>query len=86
MIAQEAVKVLRDDLSQGFDHILMARCADKSRANEVYEYYKQFSDLNPILVYSGIPNKKEILDAIINKDHKIIVAVNMLGKVLIFRN
>ncbi|HCQ9887268.1 TPA: DEAD/DEAH box helicase family protein [Acinetobacter baumannii] len=80
IIAQEAVKVLRDDLSKGFDHILMARCADKSRANEVFEYYKQFTDLNPILVYSGIPNKKEILDAIINKDHKIIVAVNMLGE------
>lgn len=80
LIAQQAVETLREDLSQGFDHILMARCADKKRANEVFEYYKQFKDLNPILVYSGIPKKIEILEAIVKKEHKIIVAVNMLGE------
>lgn len=80
LIAQQAVETLREDLSQGFDHILMARCADKTRANEVFEYYKQFTDLNPILIYSGIPKKKEILEAIVKKEHKIIVAVNMLGE------
>lgn len=80
MIAEQAVGILREDLSQGFDHILMARCADKSRANEVFEYYRQYTDLNPVLVYSSIPNKKEILDAIVKKEHKIIVAVNMLGE------
>lgn len=80
LIAQQAVATLREDLSQGLDHILMARCADKTRANEVFECYKQFTDLNPILVYSGIPKKKEILEAIVKKEHKIIVAVNMLGE------
>ena len=80
LIAQQAVETLREDLSRGLDHILMARCADKTRANEVFEYYRQFPDLNPVLVYSGIPKKKEILEAIIRKEHKIIVAVNMLGE------
>lgn len=80
MIAHQAVEILKDDISQGFDHILMARCADKSRADEVFQYYKQFTDLNPILIYSGIPKKKEILEAIVKKEHKIIVAVNMLGE------
>ncbi|MFW1938680.1 DEAD/DEAH box helicase [Acinetobacter baumannii] len=80
MIAQQAVDILREDLSKGYDHILMARCSDKSRANEVFEYYKNFTDLSPILVYSGIPNSKKILEDIVNKKHKIIVAVNMLGE------
>lgn len=80
LIANQAVEILKEDLSQGLDHILMARCADKTRANEVFEYYKQFTELNPVLVYSGIPKKKEILEAIVKKEHKIIVAVNMLGE------
>ena len=80
LIAHQAVEILKEDLSKGLDHILMARCADKTRANEVFEYYKQFTELNPVLVYSGIPKKKEILEAIVKKEHKIIVAVNMLGE------
>lgn len=80
LIAKHAVETLREDLSKGLDHILMARCADKTRANEVFEYYKQFTELNPVLVYSGILKKKEILAAIVKKEHKIIVAVNMLGE------
>lgn len=64
MIAQQAVEILKKDLSQGLDHILMARCADKTRANEA-EFYKQFTEFNPVLVYSGIPKKKEILESIV---------------------
>ena len=67
-------------ITNGFDHILMARCETKTRAQEVFEIYRKHADLNPVLVYSGITGKKEILDQIIRGEHKIIVAVNMLGE------
>lgn len=79
-IAAKAVEKLREDLGEGYDHILMARCENKTRAEEIFELYEQYGDLNPILVHSSIPNKKSVLEAIVNCEHKIIVAVNMLGE------
>lgn len=80
LIADKAVGQLRLDIANGFDHILMARCETKTRAQEIFEIYKEHRDLNPVLVYSGIAGKKEILEQIIRCEHKIIVAVNMLGE------
>ena len=39
-IAEMAVKKLREDIDSGLDHILMARCEDKKRAEEVFKIYK----------------------------------------------
>jgi superfamily II DNA or RNA helicase len=81
VIAKKAVEQLRIDLGKGFDHILMARCENKTRANEIYEIYRRsYVDLNPVMIHSSIPNKKDITEAIIKGDHKIIVAVNMLAE------
>lgn len=80
LIAEKAVNQLREDISNGYDHILMARCENKTRAQEVFEYYETYADLNPTLIYSGITDKKEILEGILKGEHKIIVAVNMLGE------
>ncbi|WP_338815660.1 DEAD/DEAH box helicase family protein (plasmid) [Bernardetia sp. Wsw4-3y2] len=80
IIAEKAVEILRKDIDLGYNHILMARCENKTRAKEIFEIYKEFKDLNPIMVHSSIPTKKNILEAIINCEHKIIVAVNMLGE------
>lgn len=80
LIAETAVARLREDISNGYNHILMARCETKSKAEKVFEIYSKFDDLNPVMVYSSIPNKKETLKSIINLEHKIIVAVNMLGE------
>ena len=80
IIANKAVEKLREDIASGYNHILMARCENKSRAKEIFEIYEEFEDLNPIMVHSSIANKKEILKSIVNCEHKIIVAVNMLGE------
>lgn len=80
IIADKAVEKLREDIASGYNHILMARCENKSRAKEIFEIYEEFEDLNPIMVHSSIANKKEILESIVNCEHKIIVAVNMLGE------
>jgi superfamily II DNA or RNA helicase len=80
LIANKAVEKLRSDIALGYNHILMARCENKIRAKEIFEIYEQFEDLNPVLVHSSVTNKKAILEAIVNCEHKIIVAVNMLGE------
>lgn len=80
IIAEKAIEKLREDLSAGYNHILMARCVDKTRAEEVFELYRSYTDLNPVMIHSSITGKKEILEQIVNGDHKIIVAVNMLGE------
>ncbi|MDM1391303.1 DEAD/DEAH box helicase family protein [Myroides marinus] len=80
LIAQKAVDKLREDLDNGYSHILMARCVNKVRAEEIFKYYEEYEDLNPVLIHSSISGKNEILQNIVNGNHKIIVAVNMLGE------
>lgn len=80
LIAEKAVAQLREDIANDYEHILMARCENKTRAQQVFEFYRTYTDLNPTLIYSGIPDKKEIMQKILNGEHKIIVAVNMLGE------
>lgn len=79
-IAIQAVEILRMDIAAGKDHILMARCKDKQRANAVFEYYKNYADLRPVVIYSGISGQRALLEEIKRKEHKIIVCVNMLGE------
>jgi superfamily II DNA or RNA helicase len=80
IIAEKAVEKLREDLGNGLNHILMARCENKNRAEAIFELYKDNEDLNPVLVHSSVTGKNEILEKIVKGEHKIIVAVNMLGE------
>ncbi|MBA4056886.1 MAG: restriction endonuclease subunit R, partial [Marivirga sp.] len=79
-IAEVAVQKLREDKALGHQHILMARCADKKRAEEVFPLYSQHIDLNPIIIHSSVPSKNSIIQAIREKKHSIIVCVDMLGE------
>ena len=63
-IAEKAVEILKADLAKGYDHIVMARCKNKARANEVYKIYQQYQDYDPVIVYSGMPNAIGTLKAI----------------------
>lgn len=42
-IAAKAVDLLANDLEEGFDHILMARCATISNANRIIELYRELN-------------------------------------------
>ncbi|PRY13776.1 superfamily II DNA or RNA helicase [Pontibacter ummariensis] len=79
-IAERAVERLIQDRAQGYNHLLMARCSTKERATKVYDLYKDYADLNPVMIYSGAPNFRETYERIINKEAKIIVCVDMLGE------
>lgn len=71
---------LREDIENGYPHILMARCMNKDRADEVFSYYEQHEDLNPIKVYTGLAGLANIIRSIKNREHSIIVCVDMLGE------
>ncbi|HAT1994249.1 TPA: DEAD/DEAH box helicase family protein [Legionella pneumophila] len=80
-IANEAVSSLSRDLSEGFNHILMARCNTKQKADKVFKIYQEnYAHLNPILIHSSVPQREKKLQAIIRKEHRIVVCVNMLGE------
>lgn len=79
-IAKKAIEILRSDLNNEYDHIVMARCKNKSRAREVFKVYQQYQEYNPVVVYSGMPNAIGTLKSIKEKKHRIIVCVNMLGE------
>lgn len=79
-IAERAVQQLREDIANGYNHIIMARCKDKTRAKEVFKYYEQYEDLNPVMVYTNIGGLDKKIEAIKRREHSIIVCVNMLGE------
>ena len=72
--------ILKSDLENGYDHIVMARCKSKKRAEEVYKVYQEYKEYSPVVVYSDMPNSSIILNEIKEKKHRIIVCVNMLGE------
>lgn len=80
MIADKAVSILRDDIRNGYPHIILARCMSKHRAEEVFQYYSLHTDLNPVVVYNNKPGLKNILENIKAKKHSIIICVDMLGE------
>ena len=79
-IAKKAIDLLREDIANGFDHIMMARASTIERAKSIFKIYSNEKDLNPVLINSQTKNKKEVLAAIRNREHKIIVCVDMLGE------
>jgi superfamily II DNA or RNA helicase len=79
-IAEQAIKLLKQDISNGYDHILMARASSISKAEKIFKIYSQYQELNPILINSKVGKKKEILDSIKSLNHRIIVCVDMLGE------
>ncbi len=79
-IAKKAVEQLRADLADGYNHFIMARCKDKIRAKEVFEYYKDFDEFNPVMVYTGVAALKDKIEAIKRGEHSIIICVSMLGE------
>ncbi len=83
LIAETAVKQLQTDLQNGYDHILMVRVNKIARAEEIFPYYENYAEYKPIIIHSQIKPKshvKEIVNDIINRKHRIIICVDMLGE------
>lgn len=81
VLASTGVDRLRKDLEK-YDHILMARCNSRTKADAVFEIYKEYADLNPVIIHTGLSQKEraEAKEKILTKQAKIIVCVDMLGE------
>lgn len=81
-IARVAIEKLREDLRNGYDHILMARVNTVSRAKAVFELYREHEEFNPVQIHTGlsVTERRDIRRQIIEKQTRIIVCVDMLGE------
>ncbi|UUC91574.1 DEAD/DEAH box helicase [Comamonas sp. C11] len=80
VVADKAVELLRSDRKQGFNHLLMVRARSQKRAEALFELYKEHEDLTPILIHSKVLGRAKLMSDIVEKKHKIIVCVDMLGE------
>lgn len=83
-IAEIAVELLRKDLSDGYNHVLLARAKTKKRAEELFEkVYSQYGDLEPVLIHSGVKPvslNRDSLQKVRSGKAKIVVCVDMFGE------
>jgi len=82
-IASKAVDILRKDLDDGYDHLMMARVSTQHRAEEIFNIYRNIApDLNPVIIHSGLSQRdiRDRLERLIERKAKIAICVDMLGE------
>lgn len=83
-IAEAAVNKLDEDLSKGYNHIILVRANTVSRAKELFtNVYKEFyNHYNPKLILGEMPSreKNDCMDSLKNGDSRIVVCVDMFGE------
>ncbi|REJ90726.1 MAG: type III restriction endonuclease subunit R [Planctomycetota bacterium] len=80
-IAERAIGHLKDDLTAGWDHLLMARCDTIERATSTHGIYESLApEYEPILVHSESAESVQNLDKLRSGKSKIVVCVDMLGE------
>jgi superfamily II DNA or RNA helicase len=80
-IAERAIAQLKEDIAQGLDHRVMARCYRKARAEQVVEIYRQMApELNPVLVISDHKDTDTQVASLRSGESQVVVCVNMLAE------
>ncbi len=82
-IAKIAIKQLKADLEEGFEHVLLARTKSHKRANELFEeVYSNYKEFNPVVIHTGIPValRNKSLQDVREGNSKIVVCVDMFGE------
>ncbi|MCB1643689.1 MAG: DEAD/DEAH box helicase family protein, partial [Xanthomonadales bacterium] len=80
-IATKALELLKIDLEAGFDHILMARCAKISKANQVFGLYQELGpEYEPVVIHSKSGTKEQDLERIRIRHSRIVICVDMFGE------
>lgn len=81
IIAHHAVIKLKEDIGKKLDHLIMARCKNINRANEIHLIYQEIAaEYNPILVHSDGIDVTSELDRLKRRESRIVVCVDMLGE------
>lgn len=83
-IAQAAVKQLKFDLRNGFNHIILVRAKGVQRAKQLFEniYTHYFNQYNPVLIIGEMTvlEKKSNMEALKIGKSQIVVCVDMFGE------
>ena len=82
-VAAKSIEIIRHDISQGLDHILMARASNIRRARQILKLYQELApDLSPITLHSKLSTntRQRGVAALKSLDSRIVVCVNMLGE------
>ena len=80
-IAEAALSTLREDLQNGFNHLMMARCSSIGRAEILHNLYMELApDLNPLLIHSEEKDAVQRIEALLSGRSRVVVCVNMLGE------
>ncbi|WP_412542981.1 DEAD/DEAH box helicase family protein [Longispora sp. K20-0274] len=82
-LARASVERLRQDLTDGYDHLLMARVKSIPRTLEVKEYYDAIAaEFRPVVINSAMPKEqqREALEQLRSGASRIVICVNMLGE------
>ncbi|MFL2079799.1 DEAD/DEAH box helicase [Marinilactibacillus psychrotolerans] len=82
-IAEVALYHLRKDISDGYNHTVLARTKSTKRADELFEkIYSKYIEFNPVVIHSKIKTaeRRESLRKIQNGESKIVVCVDMFGE------
>lgn len=83
-IAEAAVNKLDDDLSKGYNHIILVRANTVPRAKELYVnvYKKFYNHYNPKLILGEMSSKEknDCMDSLKQGDSRIVVCVDMFGE------
>jgi superfamily II DNA or RNA helicase len=81
VIAEAAIARLRDDLAKGFNHLMMVRCKNITKARKVHAIYDSLAkDLKPLLLHSKVGNSDALIKQLRAGESRIVVCVNMLGE------
>lgn len=82
-IIEEVGKALSADIANGFDHLVMARCDRKERADHLNGLYSiRYPEHKPLLLHSDFSplEKAKAIERLRNGDSRIVVCVDMLGE------
>ncbi|MBL7837021.1 MAG: DEAD/DEAH box helicase family protein [Bacteroidetes bacterium] len=80
-ISEKAIEILRKDISDGHNHLLMARVDNIAKAESIFKkYYEQYTEFNPILITSKSTATNALIDKLRKGESRIVVCVNMLGE------
>lgn len=80
-IAAKAVELLATDVEEGFDHILMARCATITKADQIFKIYAELgAQFKPVVIHSKNKHKERDLEQIRARQSRIVVCVDMFGE------
>lgn len=82
-LARAAIARLRADIDAGFDHVMLARAADRVKAEWILSIYRRLApELEPRIVHQGL-SKKEVtanLADLRSGACRVVVCVDMLGE------